>query len=169
MDALYRVRQFVSALRPANDPTAEAAALAALSPGERALFLRLPAPYRRHSLAVQARLRAAGQTDPELLTAALLHDVGKAEARIRLHHRVLGVLLRNLALPLLLWLARPATPGSWRYPFHVQRHHAALGARLATAAGTPAHTVALIARHHDGAGPDDDGTLRALRAADGAE
>lgn len=169
MGARHRVRQFAAAVRPAGDPALESAAAGLLSPAERALFSRLSPPYRRHSLAVYHWLRAAGHEETGLLKAALLHDVGKAEARIRLHHRVLGVLLRSLALPFLLWLAREDAPGGWRYPFFVQRHHATIGARLAEAAGASAEVVALIAHHHDQPAPGDDDDLRALRGADGAE
>jgi putative nucleotidyltransferase with HDIG domain len=163
------VRQFLGALLPSDEPVLPADAVALLSPAERALYSRLTSPYRRHTLAVYRRLRASGTEDADLLTAALLHDVGKAEARIRLYHRVLGVLLRNLALPLLLWLAREDTLDGWRYPFYVQRHHAKIGARLVAAAGSPAPVAALVAHHHEAPSLTDDDNLRALRNADGAE
>lgn len=169
MGARHRVRQFFAALRPAGDSGLGPAAAALLSPAERSLFERLSPPYRRHSLAVYRWLRASGNAGPDLLKAALLHDVGKAEARIRLHHRVLGVLLRRFASPLLLWLAREDAPGGWRYPFYVQRQHAAIGARLAENAGAPPEVVALIAHHHDQPAPGDGDSLRVLRSADGAE
>lgn len=169
MGARHRVRQFLAASLPAKEPVLSADAVAALSPAERALFLRLAPTCRHHSLAVYRRLRASGLEDIDLLKAALLHDVGKAEARIRLYHRVLGVLLRNLAVPLLLWLAREDAPSGPLYPFYVQRHHASIGAKLAEAAGVSVRVVTLIARHHDQPVSQDDDNLRALRKADGAE
>lgn len=169
MGAWYRVRQFTAALRPSPGPSPGPTAALPLNDAGRALFLGLPPAYRDHTLRVYRRLLAAGEDDAELLQASLLHDVGKATARIRLHHRVLGVLLRRLALGLLLWLAREAPPGSWRYPFYVQRHHAQVGARLAVRAGVSPRVLALIAGHHDKPGADQDPALSRLRDADGAE
>lgn len=168
MGTAYRVRQFFAALRPRVDPVERSLVVVRLTPAERALFARLTAAYQRHSLGVLRRLEAAGYTDADLLRAALLHDVGKAEAGIGLHHRVLAVLLPRFAPTLWGRLVSEEAATGWRRPFYVQRHHAALGARLAQAAGASARTVALIARHHDPAAADDE-ELRALRRADGSE
>ncbi|MHB1131697.1 MAG: HD domain-containing protein [Chloroflexota bacterium] len=169
MGVLYRVRQFTAALRGASHQTSALPLETLLTPAELRLLLDLPGAYRDHAERVYRRLREQGRSDEDLLKAALLHDVGKATARIRLPHRVLGVLLRNLALPLLLWLAREAPATSWRYPFYVQRHHAGIGARLVAAAGASPRVVALVAKHHDPQTNKTDHALAFLRDADGAE
>jgi putative nucleotidyltransferase with HDIG domain len=79
--------------------------------------------------------------------AALLHDVGKSGGRIRLWHRVAKVLLDAFWAG---WAERLASddPDSWRYPFHVQAHHAARGAEMVRKAGGSSELAALIADHH---------------------
>ena len=140
-----RLRQGVHALL-ARWETVDESVLAVLSERERALFDRLPRADRLHALRVARRLTRTGQTDPALLKAALLHDVGKAEQGIRLPHRVARVLLR-LAAPAFL-AAIAADPTGWHQPFYALAHHAELGALWLAEAGSSPLTVALV-RYHD--------------------
>jgi hypothetical protein len=159
----YRVRQFRDHL-VARVSDAERAGAHGLLPGDAAaVFDGMPVADQRHALDVVARLRVAGQTDPDLLVAALLHDAGKGD-RVRLWHRVATVLVGALAPARLDSLGSP-DPGSWRYGFHVQRHHEALSARAATEAGCGPRVAAFIAGTPAGA---DAQLAAALRAADAA-
>jgi putative nucleotidyltransferase with HDIG domain len=169
MPAAYRIRQFLWAARASVEPEREAdeALIRALPPGAVGLFRKMPRYDRRHALQVARTLQAQGQTDPDLMAAALLHDVGKttpAAGRLRLWHRVAVVLLLSLA-PGLLERIGQDRPERWRRPFYVQQHHAALGAELARQAGCSPRTVAWIAGHEQ-AVPTGDPALDALRAAD---
>jgi hypothetical protein len=134
-----------------------------LPPGARPLFERMPVADRRHAIDVARRLRDAGNDDPDLLAAALLHDAAKGQ-RMRLWHRVGGVLLEAFAPRLLARLADP-DPGSWRHPFHLYLHHAPMSADAALAAGCPPRVAAFIR----GTPAEADAPLaEALRAADEA-
>ncbi|MGH2428929.1 MAG: hypothetical protein ACRDGV_08610 [Candidatus Limnocylindria bacterium] len=144
----------------------EEAALARRSLPESAwsLFDSMPAADRRHGLDVAARLLAAGQDDPDLLAAALLHDAAKGH-RMRLWHRVGGVLLEAFAPRTLHRLARD-DPGSWRHAFHLYLHHGPMSADAALGAGCSHRTAEFIrGRPADAA---DASLLAALRAADEA-
>jgi len=144
-------------------PEEEAMTRRLLPPAAAALFASMPVADRRHGLDVAERLASTGVDDTDVLAAALLHDVGKGR-RVRLWHRVAGVLLEAIAPRALEWLAR-SNPRSWRYPFHLYLHHAAISADLATAAGCTARAGAFII----GTVSDDDAHLaRALKAADDA-
>jgi predicted HD phosphohydrolase len=123
------------------------------------LFTGMPVADRRHALDVVHRLVEAGHDEPELLAAALLHDVAKGH-RMRLWHRVAGVLLEAASPRLLSRLASPE-PRSWRYPFHLHLHHADLSANAAASASCSPRTVALIRGTDVGA----DASLAAVLAA----
>jgi hypothetical protein len=123
----------------------------------------MPVADRRHGLDVAARLLAVGWDDRELLAAALLHDAAKG-SRMRLWHRVGGVLLEAMA-PRLLERLAVADPTSWRHPWYLYLHHAELSARAAIAAGCSERTAAFIrGRASDGDAP----AAAALHAADEA-
>jgi len=134
-----------------------------LPPDAARLFAAMPVADRRHALDVTGRLLAAGHDDPDVLCAALLHDAAKGH-RMRLWHRVAGVLLEALAPALLRRMASP-DPGSWRHPFHLHLHHAELSAEMAMAAGCGPRTADFIR----GSGAGVDARLqRALAEADDA-
>jgi hypothetical protein len=158
-----RVRQFFTHLRARVTPDERTWVHELLPADAASLFDAMPVADRRHGLDVAAHLRAAGHDDRDLLAAALLHDAAKGH-RMRLWHRVAGVLLAAALPGLLRRLASPRV-SSWRYPFHLYLHHAELSARAAQGAGCSPRTAALIR----GAGTEADGAaLAALHLADEA-
>lgn len=157
----HRVAQFIGHLTARVDPGEIERARPLLPDAAWALFTQMPVADRRHALDVAARLVATGQRDPDLLAAALLHDVAKGH-RMRLWHRVAGVLLEVAAPRALARLASP-DHGSWGYPFHLYLHHAALSADAALSAGSSPRTAAFIRGSTD---PADALLAAALRRAD---
>lgn len=145
----YRIRQFLASLRPAISPAEWRTLAGWLPPRAALLFQRMSPRDQRHSLNVAQTLTVGGHDQPDLLAAALLHDVAKSVQpgkRLRLRHRVVIVLL-NAANP--QWVSRLASddPGSWRYPFYVHLNHPAMGAVLVEEAGCSPLTVELVRRH----------------------
>lgn len=159
--AIYRTRQFLRALLPRIGATERAEATPYLPGALATLFESMPAAEQRHGLDVFHAVRRAGHTDADLLTAALLHDVGKG--RVRIWQRVAYVVLSAASPALLRRLAAPNGAG-WRRAFDRMRRHPELGARLVEEAGGSDRTVALIARQEEPAAADP--RLAALRAAD---
>ncbi len=130
---MHRVAQLVSHVRASVSADEEAFVRRVLPPGAVALFDAMPVADRRHGLDVAERLLMAGERDDDLLAAALLHDAAKGR-RMRLWHRVCGVLLQAVAPRALARLASPRQR-SWRYPFHLYLHHGPMSAEAARAAG----------------------------------
>jgi hypothetical protein len=161
---VHRVAQFVAHIRARTDPAEEADARRLLTDDAWQLFAAMPVADRRHALDVVARLRSAGHADADLLAGALLHDAAKGD-RMRLWHRVVGVLLQALAPRTLRRLAS-SDPESWRHPFYLYLHHARLSADLAEGAGCTPRTVALL--RGEAAGPSDVHLVAALKTADDA-
>jgi hypothetical protein len=157
----HRVAQFFGHLTARVNPREAEVARRLLPDAAWPLFAAMPTADRRHALDVVARLASAGQQDRDLLAAALLHDAAKGH-RMRLWHRVAGVLLEALAPRVLRWLAS-GDVRSWRYPFHLYLHHAALSADAALAASCSARTAAFIRGSAD---PADASLAAALRRAD---
>lgn len=160
---MHRVGQFIGHLKARVGPDEEARAQRFLPEAAWSLFMGMPTADRRHALDVTGRLLAAGQADPDLLAAAMLHDAAKGQ-RMRLWHRVTGVLLQAVAPRTLAGLAL-TDERSWRYPFHLYLHHAALSAESALQAGCSERTADFIR----GTSPAADASLAAaLRRADDA-
>lgn len=131
-----------------------------LTPRQLAVFDAMHVADRRHGLDVVTALRAAGETDAEVLVAGLLHDAGKGDTGIvpRILHS-LGQ--ADLGLP-----ARVAGrfAGVARDLARLAAH-AETSARLAEAAGCSPRTVELI-RWQDA--PRDPDAGERLRLADEA-
>jgi hypothetical protein len=160
---VHRVAQFVAHVRARVAPEEEALARRILPVTAWPLFEAMPVADRRHGLDVVGRLLAAGVDDADLLRAALLHDAAKGH-RMRLWHRVAGVLLEAAAPSLLRRLAS-RDERSWRHPFHLYLHHPELSAAMATAAGCDPRAGTFISGRVAAA---DGPLLRALEAADDA-
>jgi hypothetical protein len=171
MAAQHRVRQFLLAagasLRRERLLDPDTSRLLPAAGAE--LFHRMPRYDRRHALSVLRALQAEGHTDPDLLAAALLHDVGKTGSdagRLRLWHRVAMVLVGASRHGLIERIGQGHAEG-WREAFFVQANHARLGAELALQAGCTPATAALIRLHETACEAREDPRLAALRAADG--
>ncbi len=144
--AAYRVRQALANLAARMSPDDWALVGRLLSLEEKALFERMEAVDQRHSVQVARRLMESGATDPALLKAALLHDVGKSRCRIGILPRTLAVLAAHVPGRLPSWLARECDRG-WRLPFHVLARHHEIGAELLAQAGCDERVCRLVQLH----------------------
>ena len=160
---MHRVGQLVAYVRARVEPEEEALVHRILPERGVALFESMPVADRRHGLDVAERLLRGGQDDGDLLAAALLHDAAKGH-RMRLWHRVAGVLLGALAPQVLRRIASPDA-GSWRHPFHLYLHHQPMSAALSTEAGCPPRVAGFIRGE---VSEVDAQLLRALTRADDA-
>ena len=159
---MHRVRQFFGHLTARVDPVEQRRAEAELPSGAaRRLFAEMPVADRRHAIDVAARLVENGHGDCELIAAALLHDAAKGH-RMRLWHRVAGVMLDAVA-PSLLRRMATNDERSWRYPLRLYIEHARLSADAALAAGCSPRTAAFI---RGDVAPADRALLAALGRAD---
>ena len=165
---LWRARQFGHVIwsRPDNDVDAELRRLLDCD-AQWTLLARLTPFDRAHHLRVHQWLVASGESDPDLLLAGLLHDVGKADASVRVNplHRAACVLLFKVSPSL---LERLAVRGNWfGHGLWLNVHHAEAGAMLARDAGASERCCALI-RAHAEPWSHTDPLLNALIAADNA-
>ena len=190
--ALYRAYQFFAALHTAL-PTWAGGKQGQLSttdqtlvytilstPQQQRLFATMPPNDQRHAIAVALTLQQAGHTEPALLQAALLHDVGKSIGQ-PIFHRVTIVLLEAFwpsMLDTLSKLPKHSHPADsmirsitwWRRPFVVHAQHPVIGAEWAKNAGCDPLSVELILKLQDNVGNEstDENTklLVALQWAD---
>ncbi len=150
---VYRTEQFRKYLGFRAAPLDLSAVRKVLTPAQMALFLRMQPGEQAHSLEVLQRLRAQGETDPDLQTAALLHDVGKSRFPLHLWERVWIVLAQKLFPG--RFRAWGAAQGAlerrpwWERACAVAAQHPAWGAELAQAAGCSRRAVTLIRRHQE--------------------
>ncbi len=161
--AWYRARQFGNVFRSRLSTDDEALLRTVLTPPLRRLFAGMHPVAQRHHLDVCQDLQRQGWDDPEVLTAALLHDVGKgalgpwARAVIVLAQHLTPALLRPRAIP----VALRAGPLAW---LALQAEHPERGAIMVARAGASARMVDLIRRMDQGG--DGDPALTALRRSD---
>ncbi|GAB4478778.1 MAG: HDIG domain-containing protein [Anaerolineae bacterium] len=170
--AAYRIRQGLHALAAYACPVDYDRVAGVLTPPLMTLFHRMRRSEQQHSLRVMDTLLEAGHDDPDLLTAALLHDCGKSRHRFGLVGRVLVVLARRAA-PALLTRWSQGEPRGLRRPFVIAAQHPAWSAEDMAACGASPLAVELARRHQEKlAGPPRDRVehlLALLQAADDSQ
>lgn len=162
---VYRIRQFAAGFRARIDRCDRGHVQDCL--GEKQwLFYTMTIRDQRHCLDVFYHLRKSGCSDENLLSAALLHDVGKGN--VRMWHRAAYVVLSRAAPRWLTSLGRQGEKG-WRGALPALGEHPKRGAELAEAAGV-SHAVVQFIAHHEGGSPAADPALNIsllrLREAD---
>ena len=168
----YRARQFWQDLVTRPRPGGLVKVEALLSPSQMVLFAGMQPSEQAHALRMLDALQTQGETDSDLLMAALLHDAGKQRCPLHLWERVVIVLVQAVSPSLVRsWGEPPAgSCRGWRKPFSVAAQHAEWGAALALEAGASPLAAALIRRHPLPAPADstlwEDSLLRRLQAVD---
>lgn len=127
------------------------------------LFQSMSAADQQHSLRVCRGLLARGCAEADMLAAALLHDVGKAQGRVPFWTRPVIVIGKLCAPRLLSRLAIDPREGKgrpqgsplqrWRRSLGYAWWHADIGADLAASAGLSERAVLYIRTHHQPNGP----------------
>ncbi len=143
------------------------------------LFMRMPPFEQAHSLHVARALLELGEKDPDLLSAALLHDVGKICQPLRLWERA-WIVIGMAFFPGLArkWGTISQNTGAVSFlkrPFIVAAQHPLWGAELALQAGASSRSADLIRAHqsrenetpaHPGSPAVQDRLLGLLRSVD---
>jgi hypothetical protein len=172
---LYRSRQFWQAISTGPSQGDMELVTSVLTDSQVELFQRMQTSDQAHSVMVLNELRKGGEENPDLLVAALLHDVGKTRAPLRIWERVMIVIVGTICRDCThKWGNRenvqPENGLGWRRAFIVAEQHPAWGADLAAECGTSPLAVSLIARHQEKLAPDvssmEDILLHKLQAVD---
>ncbi|MGD2157008.1 MAG: HD domain-containing protein [Anaerolineales bacterium] len=151
---LYRVFQFWKAFEGVLAPEELEPARAVLSHRQMSLFEKLHPSEQRHSLRVMRALQGQGENHPDLLKAALLHDVGKTCHPLRPFERVL-IVLSEAAFPRLAERWGQGSARGWRRPFVVAKQHPKWGAEMSADADVSPITQSLIRRHQEQLSPEE--------------
>ncbi len=167
---LYRIRQFwqMSRAKPLSEDELSLAR-EILTPKQMGLFKVMHPAEQSHAIRVATKLLNLGETHPELLAAALLHDVGKVRFPLALWERAL-IVICNRFFPERVKEWSQGKPRGWGRPFVIAQQHPYWGARLAAESGSSTLTINLIWRHQERLSTvptsDEDRLLRTLQAAD---
>jgi len=149
----YRIRQFWRTFSTLTSLLELERTKARLSLEQWELFAQLQPGEKGHAVAMFRSLLEQGETQSDLLVAALLHDIGKLRYRMNPLERAMVVMVHAInpeqsqrwgRLPPNGWDRLPG----WRKAFIVAEQHAGWGAEMARQAGATPLTETLIREHH---------------------
>ena len=166
----YRIWQFWQSFTSSLDENDWREIGLILSPPEIELFQELPVPDQNHSLRVLKTLQDGGEDDPDLLKAALRHDLGKTRHPLKRWERVFAVLVMAF-FPSRSKKWGVGQPSGWKRPLVIIQDHPQWGADLARMTDSPDRVIWLIENHEkqnpEGVkSPQDLILLRKLQKAD---
>ena len=144
----YRVDQFRRAWNQIPSEEGLACAKKVLTPALFDLFMQLLPYEQAHSISVYDQLVEQGYSQPDFLTAALLHDVGKIRFPLHPWQRAVGVLAQKF-FPNRISEWGKSQPTGLLLGVVVAEQHAHWGAELAKAARASGSVVRLIANHQN--------------------
>ena len=166
---LYRTRQFWGALWARPRPEQLDMARQHLTPAQFELFQQMQPSEMSHALTMVEGLVAQGNDDPDLLVAALLHDIGKARHPLRIWERVL-IVLGQKVFPQRSARWGLGEPRGWRRPFVIAAQHPAWGAEMAAGVAVSPLVLEMIRCHQDEApdyfGEEESDLFARLQAVD---
>jgi hypothetical protein len=165
--ARKRILQGLRGLRPERAAAGvDRTPLALLTPQQMERFEQLPAFDQQHLCRVASHLRANGVTDPDVLVAGLLHDIGKSDGvrQVRFPDRVGKVLFKRIAPGKLAGIAN-RYPDGYFCGLALTVRHPEVGAGIAHELGCSDRTCWLI-RNHEAPTDLGDADLAKLQAAD---
>jgi len=149
---LYRFKQFWWGIRAKPLTTEQMTHIRTILSAEQfTLYQKYSINDQQHGYRVLQHLQQAGYKDPELLTAGLLHDVGKSKSDMTVIDRSIVVLGRILVKKQTeIWGQHPLEQASWwQRPFVIREQHPAWGADMAQEIGCTPQVLRLIYHHQD--------------------
>jgi len=161
MSLTYRAKQFLRSMTARVDPSDREAVARILAPRLAALFFEMSPADQAHSLRVLHDLLEQGESEADLLAAALLHDVGKSRSPLTPFERAVIVLANRAQPEWVLRLGRRPARGLLR-AFSTAVQHPAWGAAMVEASGGSDRLCALIRFHQEPPGAIDGKELQAL-------
>ncbi len=144
----YRVWQFWQSFKPDLSQKDLDRIRLYLSPVEIILFTKMPTPDQNHSMKVFNTVLDTGESDEDLIKAALLHDIGKGLHRLRRRERVFAVFVGGFSPELALTWGK-GEPVGFKRPLVIIHQHPDWGAELAAGAGCSEDLVWLIQNHEN--------------------
>ncbi len=145
----YRVGQFLRSVFPHISTGERQLVSRVLTPALTALFFNMSHADQVHSLRVLQDLLQDGQDDPDLLAAALLHDVGKSLHPLNPLERALVVLANRIAPGWVIRMGQADGVGGLRKSFATAVHHPRWGSELVARHGGSARLAQLIRFHQE--------------------
>ena len=161
MSITYRVGQFLRSVFPHIPANERQLVTRVLPPELTHLFFNMSRADQLHSLRVLQDLMQDGQDDPDLLAAALLHDVGKSLHPLNPLQRAYVVLANRLAPGWVIRMGQAEDGRGLRKSLSTSIHHPRWGAELVSQHGGSERLVRLIRYHQE---PANASSLAGLKA-----
>ncbi|MBT3241052.1 MAG: HD domain-containing protein [Chloroflexi bacterium] len=144
----YRINQFLLALlaKPGKKDLVFVSSI--LNSEQFGLFKKFQASEQFHAIAVCRQILEQVDNDEDLLTAALLHDIGKIRYPLNIFDRIM-IVLGNKLFPNQIKIWGKNEPKGFFKAFVVSEMHPKWGAEMVKKTNASPMVLSLILRHQD--------------------